>query len=361
MRRLKDTIFDMWEKRVRQQIPEAHALRHPILIDTLPLFYDNIVESIDPEVPRHSALDGTNVAAEHGSERARLTPYDRTALITEYRTFRATIFDVLHEQRIALDHRDLQRINGAIDAGIHEAVDAFSRVHDGFRERFAAALTHDLRGPLAATVTALELILLINDPTRIKTVAAKALVNAQRTSGMIDELLHTMAFHNGQHIQLNLDSADIAEIVKEVQADAIAVHGPRIQVNGGSIVGCWDRESLKRVLENLVANAVKYGRAGTPVTIRTEQLHERLVVAVHNEGRPIAPGEQDAIFEMYHRAGAAHDNDAQGWGIGLPYVRAVAESHGGSISVDSTEALGTTFYFDIPLDGRLGHRIMQPA
>jgi signal transduction histidine kinase len=64
---------------------------------------------------------------------------------------------------------------------------------------------------------------------------------------------------------------------------------------------------------------------------------------------------------MVHRAGAARDNDALGWGIGLPYVRAVAESHGGSVSVDSTEALGTTFYFDIPLDGRLGRQLMQPA
>jgi len=55
---------------------------------------------------------------------------------------------------------------------------------------------------------------------------------------------------------------------------------------------------------------------------------------------------------MYRRADAARRGDSQGWGIGLPYVRAVAESHGGSVTVDSGVDRGTTFVIDIPLDAR---------
>lgn len=109
---------------------------------------------------------------------------------------------------------------------------------------------------------------------------------------------------------------------------------------------------MKRALENVVGNAVKYGRPGAPIRILAAEIHARLVLSVHNEGEPIPPGEQEGIFQMYRRADAARLARQQGWGIGLPYVRAVAESHGGSIALDSTAERGTTFTIDIPQDCR---------
>lgn len=349
---LRDTVFAEWERRVRARIEQASRVKHPILIDTLPVFYDNIAQSISPDYPRTSAVDGTTVAAEHGGERARITSYDHAALIEEYQVLRAAIFDVLEEQGVVLDHAERHAINSSIDSGIQQAVQAFSMVHSGFRERFAAALTHDMRGPLTATMTGLELILLSNDPTRIKTVATKALANVQRVSDMIDELLNTMAFHSGEKIQLSIASVDICEVVKEVQADTQAAHGPRIHVEACSVIGCWDRAAMKRATENLVGNALKYGAPGTPVTVRVDQVHGRLLLSVHNEGQAIPQEELECIFQMYRRAESAKRGDGEGWGIGLPYVRAVAESHGGSIGVDSSNERGTTFVIDIPLDAR---------
>src|SRR5205823_1172332 len=115
-------------------------------------------------------------------------------------------------------------------------------------------------------------------PLRVKILAGKALSSIQRVSGMVDELLDTMAFHGGQKIRLDLSQVDIGEIVKEVQVDALAAHGPRIRVEGPSVVGWWDRMAMKRAAENLVSNDVKYGSPGTPVTIRTGELHGRLVL-----------------------------------------------------------------------------------
>lgn len=350
---LRDVVFATWERRVRERIVQARAVQHPILIDTLPVFYDNIAQSISPDYPRTSAVDGATVAAEHGGERARVTAYDHGALVEEYQIFRWTLFDVLHRENVALDHAETHAIHSSIDSGIQEAVEAFSLVHSGFRERFAAALTHDMRGPLSATMTGLEFILLSNDQARIKTVAAKALSNVQRMSGMVDELLNTMAFHSGENIQLALGRVDILEMVKEVQADALAVHGPRVHVEGRTVTGCWDRSALKRAAENLVANAVKYGAGDSPITIRIDEVHERLLLTVHNDGPPIPPEEQECIFQMYRRAEAARSGQKQGWGVGLPYVRAVAESHGGSVGLDSSEQRGTTFVIDIPLDARM--------
>jgi signal transduction histidine kinase len=361
---LRDQVFATWLQRVKEGIAEARDVEPPILIDTLPVFYDNIAESISPHYPRTSAVDGTTVAAEHGGERARITAYNQAALIEEYQIFRATIFDVLHRENVSLDFNETHAINSSIDSGIQEAVEAFSLVHSGFRERFAAALTHDLRGPLAATMTALELIVLLDDPARIRAVAGKALSSTRRMADMVDELLHTMKFHSGERIELNLSRFDIREVVEEVQAEAAAAWGPRFEVDARPVKGYWDRAALKRTLENLVSNAVKYGSPGTPVTIKVDEVYGRLLLSVHNEGAPIPPDEQECIFQMYRRAESAIRGDRQGWGIGLPYVRAVAESHGGSIGLDTSHERGTTFVVDIPVDGGLyanAPTLSQPA
>jgi signal transduction histidine kinase len=349
---LRDAVFGAWEARVRERVLQARALGQPTLIDTLPAFYDNIAQSISPDYPRSSAVDGSTVATEHGGERARVTSYDHAALIEEYQILRWAIFEVLHREQVVLGHDETHAIHASIDSGIREAVDAFSLVHSGLRERFAAALTHDLRGPLGAAYSGLELILLTNDPTRVKVLAAKALGNIQRMSGMIDELLDTMAFHGGQNIQLALTPFDISEVLKEIRVDAAGTHGARIQVIERVVCGVWDRAALKRVTENLVSNAVKYGSPDKPITIKVDEMRGRMLLTVHNEGPPIPPHEQESIFQMYRRAEAAQRGTKKGWGIGLPYVRAVAESHGGSIGVDSSLERGTTFLVDIPLDGR---------
>lgn len=349
---LREAVFGAWEQRVRERITQARAVQHPILIDTLPVFYDNIAQSISPGYPRTSAVDGTTVAAEHGGERARITAYDHAALIEEYQVFRWAIFHVLKREGVVLDPEEVHTVHSSIDSGIQEAVEAFSLVHSGFRERFAAALTHDMRGPLSATVTGLQLILLSNDPAQIRVAAAKALANAQRMSGMVDELLDTMAFHSGENIQLNLSGVVINEVLDEVLADARAAHGPRFALDARRVEGWWDRSALKRASENLVANAVKYGAPGTLITIKVDAVHSRLLISVHNEGPPIPPHEQECIFQMYRRAELAQRGHSPGWGIGLPYVRAVAESHGGSIGLDSSNERGTTFFIDIPADGR---------
>lgn len=349
---LRETVFATWEKQVRAAVDKAAPLSHPILTDTLPAFYDNIAEAITPDYPRQLASDGNTLAAEHGGERARVTAYDYEALISEYQILRSVIFDVLHQDGLQLGHYEIVTINASIDEGIQQAVTAYSLVHSALRERFAAALTHDLRNPLGATATALELVLLLNDMTKLKVVAAKALDNVHRMDGMINELLDTMSFHSGEQLTLQPANFDICEVIKEVQFDFAGSANGRIRHTGPSVWGWWDRSALRRGLENIVKNALKYGDDKAPITVRVDEVHGRLLLSIHNEGPAIPAEEMECIFQMYRRARRATASRQQGWGIGLPYVRAVAESHGGSIGVDSTDERGTTFIIDIPLDCR---------
>lgn len=348
---LREAVFAHWERMVCGALDEARKLSHPILVDTLPRFYDDIARSLTPAYPRASGVDGNTTAAEHGNERARMTGYDHQALIVEYQLLRRAILEVLDAEGVRLEPGEVMVINTSIDGAIEQAVAAFSLVHAAMRERFAAALTHDLRGPLGAVSTALELIAMTDDPARVHAIAARGLDNARRMQAMIEELLQTMAFHGGGRLELDLRLVDLARVVEEVRSDA-AARGVTVEVAGASLQGWWDREALKRALENMVGNAHKYGAEGAPIRIGVAEVHGRLVLSVHNDGAPIPVEEQGAIFEMYRRAGAASVTRRQGWGIGLPYVRAVAESHGGSVVVDSAEQRGTTFTIDIPLDCR---------
>ncbi|QNA88786.1 sensor histidine kinase [Massilia sp. Dwa41.01b] len=165
-------------------------------------------------------------------------------------------------------------------------------------------------------------------------------------------MLDSMLFHGNGRPELELTRFDIGEVVSEVCRDAALTRDHHIETDGEPVLGWWSRPALKRALENMVGNAVKYGSPGTTIRIRVRSVDERLLLSVHNEGNPIPVEDQESIFQMFRRAQSARAGEQKGWGIGLPYVRGVAESHGGSIALDSARERGTTFLIDIPIDAR---------
>lgn len=170
--------------------------------------------------------------------------------------------------------------------------------------------------------------------------------------GMIQDLLDAARFQSGERLQLRLEEFDMQEVAQETCTQFSAVHGPRFELIAQSARVWWDREAIKRAMENLIGNALKYGAPDTPVRIKVAPVHGRVLLSVHNEGEPIPPEQMESLFQVFQRAAAAKEGNKEGWGIGLSYVRSVAESHGGSVAVDSAAHRGTTFLIDIPLDAR---------
>lgn len=353
MLELREPILDEWEKRVRSSVKAASTLPHPVLIDTFPTLYDNLIEALVPDYPRTSAAAVTpSVAMEHGGERARLTDYEIRAVISDYQLLRATIFDVLKQRGVQVSDEDAQVISSTIDASIRESVTAFTLAQSALREQFVATLAHDLRNPLAAAITGTQLIPHVREFEKIDGIANKVFENLSRIDRMIQDLLDTVIFQRGERLDLRLANFDIAEVVREVCEQFTAIHGPRFEVIGISLKGWWGRDAMKRALENLISNAIKYGLPDAPVRISFQEYHGRMLLSVHNQGDPLPPDQVEALFQVFRRAKEAKAGNKQGWGIGLPYVRSVAESHGGSIDVDSAQERGTTFSLDIPVDSR---------
>jgi signal transduction histidine kinase len=349
---LKSRIIDAWGKELRRSIPRAKNLSVPILTDNIPAFINNLAEAISPEYPRVLATDTSTSAEAHGSERARLTDYNIEALLKEYQTFRHCLFDVLEESQVALTEFERKVINASIDEGMRQAVVGFSQVQNTIREHFMATLTHDLKNPLNAANMAAQLIQWKPSDPGVALHAEKIIKNHKRIEKMINDLLDSITLKARGRLHLNISLCDIHSIVSEVIHAFELQFEKRLTLKGGSIEGYWDPDALKRAVENLISNALKYGDPETQVSIGLSTLNGRLILRVHNMGPPIPIELQTTIFQIFRRVSQVNGPRREGWGLGLALVRGVCESHGGILSLDSSLERGTTFTIDIPTDAR---------
>jgi len=147
---------------------------------------------------------------------------------------------------------------------------------------------------------------------------------------------------------------DLSALVAEsVEASRPAADARRIDVTVEArevpqLTG--DRDRLAQLLDNLVSNAVKYAAEQGRVTVSLARDEDALAVTVHNTGSYIPPAEQERLFERFFRAAAATRRLTPGIGLGLTIAKAIADAHGGRISVRSDRHEGTTFRVDLPLE-----------
>lgn len=344
---LRDEVLEHWIARVRAEVRGARHISTPVIANTLPAFFENVALSLSPAFPRNDATDNNNAAAQHGSERARMTPYGPEQVIHEYQLFRAAIYAVAADHGLLFDTAQRGIVDAGIDNAQREAIAEFSAIHEVLRRKLAATLSHDMLSPLAAVVSGAELITLAQDLPGAKKTARRIIDNGQRLGRMIAQLLEALTISAADELPIDPAAFDIRLLARTVCEEFSAQHVP-ISLEGGSVIGYWDFGQLQRALENLVRNAVKYGD-GQTVTIRTSETQGRLMISVHNTGNPIGADRFEHIFAYLHRENVV---PAEGYGIGLPFVKAVAQSHGGSVVVDSGRETGTTFVIDIPVDCR---------
>lgn len=345
---LREAVMDWWEQEVRKRVEGARHLLGPVLTNTLPAFFDNIAEALSPFHPRTQGASGNNSPTAHGNERARMTPFGPDQVIHEYQIFREAIAWVA-KGRLHLGEAEWLIINRSIDEATREAIRAFTKIHEELRRKVAAALSHDMRTPLSVIGHGAQVIARAPTLDMARRAASKIESNSARLNDMMCDLLDSLTSRDHAKISLRLAHFDMLELITEVhdQYAQLPDCGTDFEIGGESVVGHWDHSAMHRAIENLVNNAIKYGDGGM-ITIMAQQTRGRMMLTVHNEGKHIPEDRHNHIFEYLSR----EDSSGEGWGVGLPFVKTMAETHGGSITVDSAPGTGTTFLIDVPVDCR---------
>lgn len=222
------------------------------------------------------------------------------------------------------------------------------------REQFVSGLSHDLRTPLTAARLSAQLLAKEIDPASLQGRQARRVVQGiDRTEQMISDLLDANRIQAEQGVSLKIEACDLVAMVKSTLSELNVFLGDRIRLScSQSIEGFWDCRALRRVLENLVNNAEKYGCKDEPILVILAELAGRVEISVHNRGNPISTDDQKTLFCQFRRSSNAIQSGQRGWGIGLALVRGIAEAHGGSVKVSSSREAGTLFSVSIPMDAR---------
>jgi signal transduction histidine kinase len=225
------------------------------------------------------------------------------------------------------------------------------------RDDFLAAASHDLRTPLASIVSRTGLLQgrlgrtqdlpaeWLSDQLEAMGEAAQAMLAA------VEGITDAARLQMGRELVLRVEAVDLSALVHTIvrtfnEASAWSGAAPvEASISDGVLVD-GDRARLRRVVENLVGNAVKYSPDGTPVQIEVRATEEGAVLAVRDRGVGIAEDELPHIFRPFYRASTARD--VPGVGIGLASAKTIVEQHGGQISVASALGVGTTAVVVLP-------------
>ena len=154
-------------------------------------------------------------------------------------------------------------------------------------------------------------------------------------------------------LEIASDRVDVVALAADVLAAVRALAGDRLTLELVAppdlppVAG--DREKLRQVVTNLVANAAKYSPAGGRIELQLNPRDGELEIAVRDEGLGIAPDEQSLIFEKFYRADANMTRGVSGSGLGLYISRELVNLMGGTISVQSEIGKGSTFVVTLPL------------
>ena len=357
LRRNCDEVMKRWEQRACKEISAAHRQESLALRDSLPEYLTELVDALG-KVANQAASGSESerqktqrIARIHGRDRAGTVDYTIDQLIFEYHILRQVVCEVLEED-VPLGPAEREAIVCSIEQAVNDAATEFKEALQARREQFFNAMAHDLRSPLMTAKVGARLILQRPEDAHACVQAARRIMaSTSELESMIDGLLHAGRLKPGQQEPLTLGKCALDVIVRQVAEEYNFTYGERFVVDGpNDVVGYWDTDALRRVLENLATNAVKHGEPGTPITLTVRQSGELVFFSIHNFGPPIPPERLSTVFEPF--SGGQPLKSGAGWGLGLSVVERIVEAHRGRVHVTSGERSGTTFLVELPVDSR---------
>jgi len=248
---------------------------------------------------------------------------------------------VAHQLGLALERLSLQR----------EATEAeVLRRTDELRMALLNAVSHDLRTPLASLKAMMEAVEdgVVTDPTVMERYVGEMRRSTDQLAAMVDDLFELAQLDVGA-IEVERTHAQLGEVVQ----DAVATVRTQADAKGLSLVAelgpasaadCSPR--LRRVLQNLLVNAVRHTPTDGTVRVTAQLTDGRLAVAVEDTGEGIAAELLPHVFDPFFRGDPSRSGP--GAGLGLALAKRIVEALGGTISAESAPSAGSRFAVEVP-------------
>ncbi len=265
----------------------------------------------------------------------------------------------IYRDGVVFDVTELKLAQEAMQAAKEEAEKA-----NRAKSEFLSRISHELRTPLNA-ILGFGQLLDLEQLTPVQNSSVEQILKGGRhLLDLINEVLDITRIESGG-MELSLEPVDVGHVLTEA-LNFVRPLGEQYRVRFAppTLEGCpavtADRGRLHQVLLNLLANAVKYNRAGGEVRVDCARYGESTVrLSIHDTGPGLTSGEVRQLFTPFQRLGAARRGIA-GTGLGLTITRSLGEAMGGTVGVDSTPGIGSVFHVDLPA-APAGVEIPAPA
>jgi signal transduction histidine kinase len=245
-------------------------------------------------------------------------------------------------ERLRLHAEEEQRVRTELEQAVRH------------RDEFLSLASHELKTPLTSLGLQTQMLQRrleqgeVPAPDSMRKLLDQTARQTRRLARLVDDMLDISRIAAGR-LALERETFDLAALAAEV----LTKLGPQLSAAGcvaslqveEPVIGTWDRYRLEQVLTNLLTNAARYA-AGTPVEVSVRRHEHQAQLRVRDDGRGIAPGDQERIFRKFERA--VDGREVSGLGLGLFIVREIVQMHGGSVHVESAPGQGATFTVTLP-------------
>lgn len=274
------------------------------------------------------------------------------------------VYKTIHQQKTSKETQNIISQSDDLLDKVQKDVEQWSkdqnekldtlRNQEKFRKEFLANISHELKTPIFSIQGYIHTLLdgAVDDDTVKLRFLKKAAKNADRLQVLVEDLLAITRIEKGD-IVLNIEKFDICALSKEVW-EGVEVMAKNQNIKFNIKEGCdrvfmveADRDEIKKVLENLFSNSIKYGKNNGNTTISFYEMGNNVLTEITDDGEGINEKDLDRLFERFYRVEKSRSRDMGGTGLGLSIVKHIIESHQQTINVRSTPGLGSTFGFTL--------------
>jgi two-component system phosphate regulon sensor histidine kinase PhoR len=279
-------------------------------------------------------------------------------LVLEFLVFRKIqgIYAMFSDGKKPLSADEIAELEKSASRWIAERGEEIEQLkkHETYRKEFLGNVSHELKTPIFNIQGYISTLLDggIDDPKINRSFLSKAEKSVERMITIVDDLQSISQLERGV-LELNEEDFDVVALAKDV-LESLEMRAKEKNISfeifndvTQPLVVTADKFRIRQVLVNLIMNSVRYGKDGGLTQLRVNDIGDKVLVEVTDNGIGIDKEHQSRIFERFYRADKSRSRELGGTGLGLAIVKHIIEAHNQKISVLSTEGAGSVFSFTL--------------